>query len=254
MDIHRVCVNGYFDRVIVDGWVSPLYNARGIQLNSSSESFEESVYMASKRVSQGVSLLSIKVIGESDDTECQSEIERMNSYRESKGIERVKYGSKSRYTIATAQVFIVRNQLRKIDKVLGENKVSDDAHKSFKKEQSVNLIAKAIDIQDTLRIKYKKHEEKIPNIAVIDEVFVEEEFRRCGISTYIHENIKSLVEILGLTDIKMVLLTPGDFTDTASKYGMTNDEYLAMLTKSYEKLGYRKLNRLERFGIMRRDL
>ena len=246
MNIGKIRMLGYFDRVMVDGYSMPMYNGRGIEIRTDC-SLIDALNDRIDSNSQGIGKIKISIVGESLSNDTLEEIQRMQYHREKElGLDRVKLGNTDRYTLAYADIIILKSDSVLPTALLNKGNNIDDIRKIIKAEDQLKLINKAIEIQNKT-IKNNKES----NVAIIDKVFVHKEFRRCGISRWIHNNIKDLVKLYGMVDVGAALLTPGDFTNSAmTEFNMSKDYYEKMLTTHYKSVGYTLISE----GIMYKDL
>lgn len=240
MLIREMCRIGYFDRIFIDGFMMPLYNNDGIEILEDS-TLLDCVKENSSDLDQGIARLKINIVGESFLTSdyTQSEINRMRKHRErDMKLIRYNYGKSDRYCIGYVDIYIVKGDSLIPDSACLNNKSLDSISKLSKNEAELNTLNKAIEVQRKL-IKENEDIDEI-NIGIVDKVYVDENFRRCKISSWIHTNMQDIIKMLGLVDVAGVILMPGDFSREAkNKFGMTNDEYVAMLHKHYKKMGYK---------------
>lgn len=240
MDINRIKHDGYFDNVLVDGFMMPLYNVRGIVIPDDKGNVISGLDATKTKVSQGVSKVCIKILGESDNTELPSEVSRMREHRYQLGLKRIGYGCRDRYYIAEVNLLILRDGSHLADGIINEGKSLVDFKKSFKNETTLQLLETAYKLQ---KAKTLFKGEPTKNVGVVDTVLVHKAFRRCGISTWIHENIGDLIKIFGLVDVQAVVLIPGDFTNAAAELEMSEKQYKDMLVQHYKKVGYNIIDR-----------
>ena len=248
MQTGKICSLGYFDRVIVDGFMVPMYRNRGIQVNNG-ESLAESIENNKQSYNQGIGKLRINIYGEVDKNSSSLEEEaRMTETRSKLGLNPTKLGLTTRYSIGFADLLILKDDYSFPDNVTQKGKTIDDINKLAKGEDELKLMLKALEAQNDVMERGKVHDS---NIAIVDRVYINREFRRCGISKWIHTNIKDIARVYGMIDIAAVLLMPGDFSHEATEvFGMTKNEYENMLKKHYKSLGYKTLKE----NIMYRDL
>ena len=246
MDVMRIRMLGYFDRVLIDGYSMPMYNGRGIELRTNC-SIVDALNNMTDCNNQGIGKIKITIVGESINNDTTDEIERMQKHREKElGLERVKLGNTDRYTIAYADILILKSDSSLPLNLDQKGNKLDDIEKVIKGEDKLNLMSKAVEIQNKL-VKNNKD----ANIALIDKVFVHKEFRRCGISKWIHNNIKDLIKLYGLIDVGAALLIPGDFTNSAQRdFEMSKEYYEEVLTDHYKSVGYTMLSD----GVMCKNL
>ena len=251
MNIQRLCHLGYFDRIILDGFMIPLYNAKGIAITESSADFVTALYSNANNISQGIAQINISLYGETDNNEPPSEIHRMREYREDKlALERIQYGHQDRYCIAEMDLLVLKDDNYLAERIINVNKNDEDIAKSFKGETVLQLLNSAYEIQKRHEEKDKTHQ--VYNVGVVKEVYVDKSFRRCGISTWFHQNLADIIKVYGMMDVLSVILTPGDFAHECSMYGMTASEYKEMLTEHYKSLGYSFIE--GSYDIMQRSL
>ena len=247
MDTIKICRLGYFDRVMIDGYSMPMYNGRGIEIKTNC-SLIESLDSNIDLNAQGLGKIKVTIVGEAlSNDDIAEEIERMQKHREDDlGLERVKIGNIDRYIIAYADILILKSDESLPSKLTNKGNTLEDIEKLAKGEDKLNLMSKGLDIQSKL-VKNNKD----ANVALIDKVFVHKEFRRCGISKWIHNNIKDIIKIYGLIDVGAALLIPGDFTNSAERdFEMSKDYYEEVLTEHYKNVGYTMLGN----GVMCKDL
>lgn len=240
MLVRKICSLGYFDRLIVDGYMMPMYSNRGIEINEGN-SLVEAFELSKQSYNNGIGKLRINIAGEATNEDTQSEIERMREHREkSIGLVRTKIGDTDRYIIGYADILVLKSDNSFPVNICNTGKTVEDILKLAKGEDELKLMTKALSIQQ----KIKKESGNDINIAIVDKVYVNKEFRRCKISTWIHSNIREIAKIYGMVDIGAVVLIPGDFNDEATKvFNMTKKEYEDMLEKHYKKIGYRYIDK-----------
>lgn len=246
MDVRKICMLGYFDRVMIDGYSMPMYNGRGIELRTDC-SIVDALNDKIDSNNQGIGKIKINIVGESLSNDTIDEIQRMQEHRENEmGLERVKLGNIDRYIIAYVDILILKSDMAFPSKLFNKGNNLEDIEKTVKDEDKLNLLRRAIEVQSKLTKNNKD-----ANIALIDKVFVHKEFRRCGISKWIHNNIKDIIKLYGLIDVGAALLIPGDFTNSAkAEFSLSKEQYEKMLIQHYRSVGYSMINN----GIMYKNL
>ena len=58
MQVRKICSLGYFDKIYVDGYMMPMYNNKGIEINEN-ESLAESIENNKQSYNQGIGKLKI---------------------------------------------------------------------------------------------------------------------------------------------------------------------------------------------------
>jgi len=236
MLVREICRLGYFDKVIVDGYMLPLYNDLGIEIKHS-QSIMDAIEENTQAFSHNVARLRINIAGESLNNELPNDIIRMRRHREKElNLKRCCMEKIDRYYIGYVDIFIVK----------GNNKIEEtencykNIQKISKNEYEYTMLTTAVSIQQRL---LKENKELLEcNIAIVDKVYVQINFRRCGISSWIHNNLHELIKIYGMLDTVAVILMPGDFNNESKKmFNMTKDEYEQMLTQHYKNVGYKQL-------------
>lgn len=241
MKVKDICRRGYFDRLIVDGYMMPMYNNKGIEVRDS-ESLVDAIENNKKSFNQGVGKLRINIAGESLNSDCAESILNAREHREKDlGLVRQAIGAVDRYNIGYVDILILKSDYSFPDMITNKGKTESDVVKLAKCEDELELLLKAIEVQK----KIIKEDNGIDdcNIAIMSKLFVHKEFRRCHISSWVHDNIGDITKVYGMVDVAAVLLIPGDFTRAAeNEFNMDTKQYMNMLKKHYKSKGYKALN------------
>lgn len=242
MKVNRICSLGYFDKVIVDGYMMPMYNNKGIEIKND-EKLVESIENNEQSYNQGIGKLKLNIYGEVTPNKSSiDEEKRMANTRTNIGLSSIKIGDKLRYSIGYADILILKSDYSFPENITNKGKTIDDIHKLAKGEDELYIMTQALNIQNNIIAEDNGIDDC--NIAIIDRVYVNKEFRRCGISTWIHSNINDIAKIYGMIDIAAVLLIPGDFSNEADEaFNMSSKEYKEMLIKHYKTLGYKFIDK-----------
>ena len=242
MQVRKICGLGYFDRLIIDGYMMPMYNNKGIEIGDG-ESLVDALETNEQSYNQGIGKLRINIVGEALNTESYEEILRMRKHREDDlNLVRSKLGATDRYTIGNMDILILKGDYTFPEEVTNKGKTIEDINKLAKGEDELAILTKALEIQNNI-VKSNTGLTDC-NIAIVDRVYINGEFRRCGISTWLHSNLFDLAKTYGMLDVAAVLLIPGDFSDEAtSKFQMTKQKYESMLVKHYKEVGYKFIDK-----------
>lgn len=240
MKTKKICNLGYFDKLIVDGYMMTMYNNKGIEVGDE-ESLVDALEDKERAYKQGLGKLRINMLGECLNTEGSEELRIMRKHREEElNLERIKIGNSDRYIIAYADILILKSDYSFPLGVSNKGKTLDDIMKAYETEDKISIITKALEVQQA--VINEDNGIYDCNIAIVDRVYVNNEFRQCGISEWIHNNIFSIAKIFGMIDIAGVLLMPGDFSNESSaSFGMTKQKYENMLRRHYKKVGYKDI-------------
>lgn len=243
MNISRICLIGYFDRVLVDGFAMPMYNTKGIAVESN-ETLVDAINTNTQSYAQGIGKVRITIYGEADFNAQDDRLLGMRWHREQElKLARTKVGNKDRYAIAYADLLILKSNYSFPEEVKNRGKTSDDISKLAKSEDEYMLLTKALELQKSTLMK-NNSDENDANIAIVDRVYVNKEFRQCGISSWIHANIGDIIKTFGMIDVASVILIPGDFSNEAqSQFGVSKDKYREFLIKHYKESGYKFIDK-----------
>jgi len=234
MNISRLCTFGYFDRVIVDGYTMPVYNAKGIVVKQD-ENLLEAINNNSNSYEQGIGKLRFTVYGEADFNISDDNLLNMRFHREQTlGLNRIKIGNCDRYAIAYADVLILKSN-NILQNCVKDEQLKEILHQTKNEDESY-LLSKAFEIQ---RRDLKKYSTEDCNVAIVDKVYVNKAFRGCHISSWIH-----IVKIFSMINISASLLIPGDFSGESRLFRMSTEQYKDFLIKHYKKHGYVFLDKI----------
>lgn len=240
MLIREICRLGYFDKVVVDGYILPLYNDFGIEIKQD-QSIISAIEENNQTFNQGIARLRINIAGESLNNDSPSEIARMRRHREKDlRLKGCNLGIIDRYYIGYVDIFIVKsnNLLPKILEHTGKS--YEDIQKISNNDYELTMLLTAINIQHKLLKENKELNEC--NIAIVDKVYIQINFRRCGISSWIHNNLNDLIKVYGMIDTAAAIMLPGDFNNESKKwFNMTKEEYEQMLMQHYKNVGYKQI-------------
>lgn len=227
MRITEICEKGKFQAVYIEGFILPTYDNVGIEIKDG-ESLLESLE-GSKTCRQGISKLRLNIVGESTNN-------NQDNYREKLGLADRTIGDTKRYCIGYVDIIIVK------DKSITISNVEQDAYNLAKSDDELELLTQAIKIKNEIT---KENEFTLDySVAIIDKIYINKYFRRMGIASWIHNNIKEVITTYGMVNISAVLLIPGDFTRKANKEcNMSDKEYNNMLISHYMTLGYTFISR-----------
>lgn len=242
MEVNKICSLGYFDRVLVDGYTMSMFNTRGIEIKNE-ETLVDSINTNIQSYAQGVGKIRVTIYGESVFNLEDDNLLGMRWHREQElKLSRTKVDNNDRYAIAYVDILILKSDFSFPDKVQNRGKSHDDIAKLARGEDEFMLLSKALDIQRTILAESNGMADC--NIAIVDRVYVNKHFRKCGISRWIHLNILDIIKTYGVISASAVLLIPGDFSDEAEKiFGLSKKDYKDMLIKHYKNTGYKFIDK-----------
>lgn len=252
MFVKEICRIGYFDRVVFDGYILPLYNDTGIEIKQD-QSLIKAIEDNNQAFNQGIARLRINIAGESiNNKDSINEVARMRKHREKElKLQRFSLGNIDRYYIGYADLLIVKADSLLPKLLEHKGKTEEDILKISNNEYQSLILSSAIEIQSKLMRESEDNTEQ--NVAILDKVYVHSNFRRCGISKWLQENLHDLIRIYGLVDVGAVLLIPGDFSDESSRqFNMSKIEYEQLLAKHYRNSGYKIFKDTVMYKIFRK--
>ena len=242
MKVSKICSLGYFDRVLVDGYNMSMFNTRGIEIKNE-DTLVDSINNNNQYYTQGVGKIRVTIYGESTFDIDDDNLLGMRWHREQElKLSRTKVDDNDRYAIAYVDILIVKSDLSFPEQVTRRGKTVEDINKLAKTEDEVMLLSKAIDMQKS--IWEESNGVADCSIAIIDRVYVNKHFRKCGISSWIHKNILDIIRTYGMISVSAVLLIPGDFSNEAEQiFGLSKKDYRDMLVKHYKNTGYKFIDK-----------
>lgn len=251
MKVRKICSLGYFDKVIVDGYMQTMYNNRGLEVQEL-ESLASALENNKTGYNQGMGKLRINIMGEASNIETQEEIDNMRYYREEiLKLTRTKLGSSDRYNIGYMDILILKSDYAFPSTVSNKGTTVDDMNKLAKGEDELELFTEALKLQE--KMSNGKDKQTI-SIAIIDKVYINNKFRNCGLSTWLHSNMRDIIKVYCMIDIGAILLIPGDFSGEAETFfGMSKKQYLNFLVKHYKSVGYKFINKHVMYKEVKKD-
>ena len=242
MNTSKICSLGYFDRVLVDGYAMSMFNTRGIEIKND-ETLVDSINTNIQSYAQGVGKIRVTVYGESVFNLEDDKLLGMRWHREQElRLSRTKVDNNDRYAIAYVDLLILKSDFSFPEMVRSRGKSLDDLARLAKSEDEYMLLSKALEIQRN--IWAQNNNTCDCNIAIVDRLYVNKNFRQCGISKWVHNNILDIIKTYGMVDASAVLLIPGDFSNEAEQiFGMSKRDYRDMLIKHYKDVGYKFIDK-----------
>lgn len=215
MLVSRIKNIGNFENIELNGIVNPIYNCNNIGLTDG-DSLNEILTVTNQNKKVSLAKLKINLVGKSDND------------KETIG-----------FTIAYTDIIILKGNYILSGIELNFNK--DDAIVEIcDSTDEINLCLFGIDIA--------KHNKSLcrsvdnVNIVGIHKVYVDENFRRLGISNWIHNNIRELIESFSMINPDIITLSYGDFANEAKdKFKLDSKSYCQFLHKMYKKIGYKDM-------------
>jgi len=220
MNVQEICKRGYYNKVTLNLVTEPIYGD-DIEIYGDTD-FKGSVSISNRFVDKGIFKVRINILGvEFIKKQVIKPDELSKNTQRQAMLYRVGINDDKSYLLAYADLIVVRD---------GSRLEYNDTR--FNKECDKGLlVSTAISLQEKKVVS--------DNIVIVDKVYVYDRYRSCGISRWLHTNIRDIMfEYTGLI-IGDMLLIPGDFSDEAIlKFGMNNDQYINFLKKHYESIGY----------------
>lgn len=242
MKVSKICSLGYFDRVIIDGYSMPMFSTKGIEVKNEEE-LVDSINSSLQSFTHGVGKLRVTIYGESTFNLEDDNLLGMRWHREQElKLSRTKVDNNDRYAIAYVDLLIFKSEFSFPERVTSRGKSVDDLNKLAKSEDELMLLSKAMDMQRN--IWYESGGTADCTIAIVDRVYVNKNFRKCGISKWVHMNIFDIIRTYSMLSASAVLLIPGDFSNEAEQvFNLSKKEYRDMLVKHYKDTGYKFIDK-----------
>lgn len=242
MKVSKICSLGYFDRVLVDGYAMSMFNTRGIEIKNE-EALVDSINTNTQSFAQGVGKIRVTIYGESTFNLEDDNLLGMRWHREQElKLSRTKVDNNDRYSIAYVDLLILKSDFSFPERVMNRGKSPDDIAKLAKSEDELMLLSKALEMQRTIWAESSGTADC--NIAIVDRVYVNKHFRKCGISKWVHMNIFDIIRTYGMLSASAVLLIPGDFSNEAEQvFSLSKKDYRDMLVKHYKSTGYKFIDK-----------
>lgn len=220
MNIREICRRGYFDKVTLNISVEPVVD--GDTEIFGDMSFKECILDELNSVDNTISKVRINILGvDCIKRNCITPDELNKESKRGASIFKIERNDIKSYIIAYCDIIVVKDSSN-------TNVIKDSRGYNYDMDM---LIEKAIQIQ-------KKTSDK-NNIAIVDKLFVNEQYRRCGISSWIHLNLRDILQTYIEVQIGDMMLIPGDFTNEADRMKIPEKKYVDMLKSHYNDLGYR---------------
>lgn len=241
MNVNEICRRGFFDKVTLNVMTEPIYGD-DVEVFED-RTFDECISNVYNSIDTTVFKVRISVLG----VDCikkqaikPSEIGKINArgaalYKENKRADKS-------YLLAYMDLIVIKDTER--NKFIVERRFQGETDKSVLLDVALSLQSEG------------KNSSKINNILIVDRVYVYEMYRRCGISTWLHKNVRDVIESYTGVNIGDMLLIPGDFANEAGdKFYMDNKQYITMLSRHYQLVGYKNygnglmINRVSKSGL-----
>ena len=232
MNVREICDRGYYDKVTINFVTEPMYGD-DIEIFGDM-TFDGSVNNDSNLIDTGIFKVRINILGVSTIQKKVITPDELDLDRKRKAtLYKVGINKEKSYLLAYADLIVVKDGER-LDYGI------DDRFENANDKKT--LVNTAITLQD------KNNNSNITNnVVIVDKVYVYERYRSCGISRWIHENIRSIMGTYMNIHVGDILLIPGDFSmEARTKFGMSDEQYIDMLRKHYLSVGYKQM----RNGLM----
>lgn len=249
MEVKKILRAGYFDTLKIDGQLKPINNSKGTVILPN-YSFKDALNNSEDAFKHGVASLRINLIGECNSFGSFFKRESMQEDREKAGLVRVPSSSNlDVYMVGYVDVLIVKSDYAIPFEVDAKGKTEKDMERLAKTNDCLEMYLAALGVSKHIVEKHKYSTDYI-NIAIIDKVYIYPLFRRCKISTWLHNNIADIINMYSLVFPTGIILTFGDFTqESNNQFNMSTAQYNKMLERHYKKLGYFNINKLGINGV-----
>lgn len=222
MNVRKLCNRGQYDKITLNITTEPLYGS-DIELYDEM-SFEDSLCTGNNVADTGMFKVRINILGVYFTKDRPVSRDAMRDLDKNRKAVLYKVGANKErsYLLAYADLIIVRD-----GSTLSYN--ANDVVNSSEDRRA--LIHTASNL--------KNHGN---NVVIVDKVYVYDKYRQCGISSWIHQNIRGIMyQYIGV-DVSDIILIPGDFSaEAGTKFGMTDEQYLDMLRNHYLSVGYEQM-------------
>lgn len=246
MNVDKILRTGYFDRLKITGRLKSVYKDTGTILypeKSFKYALDKSVYS----FTHGVSNLTINLIGECDNSDDWVEMQLargrcgIGKFADSsnKGTE-----GKDTYAVGFADILILKSHYALPCDISEKGQTEADIKLLAGTTEEIETLKAALELRNFIE-KSTGYAGESVSIAIVDKVYTEPVFRRCGVSTWLHENIADIINMYGMVFPNGLILRYGDWANEAmTEFGLTQEEYSKMLLQHYGKLGYNPIEEL----------
>lgn len=235
MNINDICRIGFFDKVTMSLQVEPVC-VNDIEIFGDS-SFVECTSSYGNHLDNSIMKVRINILGVEDIHKQVITPDELTK-RANRGANVFKDGDahQKSYLLAYANLLIIMDVDRNKSAILD----------SFKNElDKQRLVGAAFSLQSRGANKAQSQANGFirNHIAIVDRLYVYPAYRRCRISSWIHNNLREILFSYVNVTVGDILLIPGDFSnESAERFNMTPREYNNLLNKHYENLGYKPFN------------
>lgn len=231
MNVNELCKRGFYDKITVNFVTEPIYGD-DIEIFGDM-SFNECTSNEINAVDNSIFKVRLNILGvEFIKKHVITPDELSKDRKRDTILYKIGAHNNKSYLLAYVDLIVVRDCDRT------KYKIGDKFDDTLDKSLLVNCA---------LKLQKKGSKENLNNILIVDKVYVYERYRQCGISTWIHANLRDIVyKFMGMP-IGDMLLIPGDFSEECNKkFNMSETEYVQMLKEHYNRVGYE----MQKDGLM----
>lgn len=240
LKVDKLKAIGYLDKVLITGLHRPLHPSIGIELTGKDiGTCLESEYSG---MSQHFSRVTVQILGESTTALGGSPL----NYGQARLGLRKYYdrdaliSKKSPNTKVIQEVFVICTaDLIVFDgNVIALEEEPNWIDSVAKESDDTNSILAAVELSRYIQVRNNTF---AAGTVMVDKVYTDKVFRHCGVSTWLHDNLKHIVEYLCNLQVDGAILVAGDYThESEVMFNMTPLDYIEMLTSHYSDCGYSK--------------
>lgn len=235
MNVGEICRIGFFDKVTLGVQVEPVC-VQDIEIFGDS-SFVACANSYGNCLDNSIMKVKIHILGV-EDIHRQMLTPDDLTRRANRGASVFKDGESKQksYLLAYADIMIIMDVDRNKSAIL-------DAFKSEPDKQRLAGAAFSLQRRGAHKVQSQANGFVRNHVAIVDRLYVYPAYRRCRISSWIHDNLREILFSYVNVAVGDIILIPGDFSsEAADKFNMTPREYNTLLNKHYEKLGYKPFN------------
>lgn len=222
MDINNIKRIGYFENI---GLYPILYCNNHGKIDLKTSSFKDNIQ------DDVLARLRINIVGESKD-----DTEHTLRYRAENGIKKIAGEKIGRYSIGYIEAMILKGRY---NKVISEEKIN--IHKYTSKLNEAEVLENAVMLRSYIA-NLKKLGDTEPAIGIINRLYINDIFRKNGISKWFHNNIFEIIHQSSTIFVWGVILECGDFNnESKEKFGVDENEYKRFLVLHYGRCGYKNI-------------
>ena len=232
MNVGEICRIGFFDKVIISVQVEPVC-INDIELFGDCD-FAACANSYGNSLDNSIMKVRLNILGVEDIHKQVITPDELTK-RANRGANVFKDGGahQKSYLLAYADLLVIMDVDRNKSAVL-------EAFKGESDKQRLASAAFSLQSRGANKVQSQANGFTRNHIAIVDRLYVFPAYRRCRISSWIHDNLREILFSYVNVAVGDILLIPGDFSnESAERFNMTPREYNSLLNKHYEKLGYK---------------